>query len=125
MMENMGIAAKILDAIFGSVIGIISEHTAGIAGIKAGKKLLERKIKKREAYLKRKYEKQLEFLNQINEDAFYDWLKEKRTIERILSFSNAADVANISPEQMRLSKECFFQMHFVWHKCMACMKRKS
>ncbi len=108
MIEALSLAAKITSVISDAVIGILLEHSVGIAGTKAGKKLLARKIRKRELYLKRKYENRFTFLDQMDTDSFYDWLKERRTIERILSFSNAEDIGKISPEQMRFSKECFF-----------------
>ena len=71
------------------------------------KKVLIRRIRNRQKYLKGKYEKSFEPLKKLDKGSFFEWLKEKRTISRILSFCNAEDTGNINIEQMRHSKEVF------------------
>lgn len=112
MQENVNIAAEIISAIISTAIGTPLAYGGSLVKRKIERRILFRRIKKREAYLKKKHEKNFELLNKMDKGSFYEWLKEKRTIGRILSFSNAEDVCNISAEQMRHSRESFFKDAF-------------
>ena len=112
MLEEFNILAELTSAVIGAITGILVEDGKSLGWKKIKEKRLIRKIRKREKYLKRKYEKSFELLNDRGRDSFCEWLEEKRTINRILSFSNAEDVSNISTEQMRYSRECFFEEAF-------------
>ena len=108
MSEGFSILAELTSAVIGTITGMLAEHGKSSVMQKIGKKALIRKIRAREKYLKKKYEKSFEALKKLDGDSFYEWLKERRTISRILSFSNAEDTGNINMEQMRHSRECFF-----------------
>ena len=108
MSEGFSILAELTSAVIGTITGMLAEHGKSSVMQKIGKKALIRKIRVREKYLKKKYEKSFEALKKLDGDSFYEWLKERRTISRILSFSNAEDTGNINMEQMRHSRECFF-----------------
>ncbi len=112
MLEEFNILAELTSAVIGAITGILVEDGKSLGWKKIKEKRLIRKIRKREKYLKRKYEKSFELLNDRGRDSFCEWLEEKRTINRILSFSNAEDVSNITTEQMRYSRECFFEEAF-------------
>ena len=112
MSENFDILAELTGAVIGAATGILAEDIKGLAWKKIKEKRLIRKIRKREKYLKSKYEKSFELLNDRGKDSFCEWLEDKRTINQILSFSNAKDVSNISMEQMQYSRECFFEEAF-------------
>ncbi len=108
MPEGFSILAELTSAVIGTITGMLAEHGKSSVMQKIGKKALIRKIRAREKYLKKKYEKSFEALKKLDGGSFYEWLKERRTISRILSFSNAEDTGNINMEQMRHSRECFF-----------------
>ncbi len=108
MPEGFSILAELTSAVIGAITGMLAEHGRSSVMQKIGKKALIRKIRAREKYLKEKYEKSFEALKKLDGGSFYEWLKERRTISRILSFSNAEDTGNINMEQMRHSRECFF-----------------
>ena len=112
MLEEFNILAELTSAVIGAITGILVEDGKSLGWKKIKEKRLIRKIRKREKYLKRKYEKSFEALKKFDGGSFCEWLEEKRTINRILSFSNAEDVSNISTEQMRYSRECFFEEAF-------------
>ena len=108
MPEGFSILAELTSAVIGAITGMLAEHGKSSVMQKIGKEALIRKIRTREKYLKKKYEKSFEALKKLDGGSFYEWLKERRTISRILSFSNAEDTGNINIEQMRHSRECFF-----------------
>ena len=112
MSEGFSILAELTSAVIGTITGMLAEHGKSSVMQKIGKKALIRKIRVREKYLKKKYEKSFEALKKFDGGSFCEWLEEKRTINRILSFSNAEDVSNITTEQMRYSRECFFEEAF-------------
>ncbi|MEY8326085.1 hypothetical protein AALB47_19565 [Lachnospiraceae bacterium 54-11] len=112
MPEGFSILAELTSAVIGTITGMLAEHGKSSVMQKIGKKALIRKIRAREKYLKKKYEKSFEALKKLDVGSFCEWLEEKRTINRILSFSNAEDVSNITTEQMRYSRECFFEEAF-------------
>lgn len=107
MLEDFNILAELESAVISIIVGMPLESGNGLVTRVIIKKFLKKKIRKRQEYLKNKYEYIFELLNRMNKSSFYEWLKEKRTINRIISFSNAKDINNISGEQMQLSKESF------------------
>ena len=108
MSEDFNILSKIVDVVISIISGMPLEHGSNLVKQKIEKAILEKKIRKREKYLVGKYKDNFNLLNKADMNALCEWLKEKRTIKRILSFSNAEDIENISIEQMRHSKENFF-----------------
>jgi len=112
MMENLNIFEELASAIIGFIVDIPLERGNSLVKGIIARKILEKKIRKRQEYLKNKYENKFESLNKMEMDSFYEWLREKGTIKRIMSFSNADDLCNISTEQIRYSKEHFFADSF-------------
>lgn len=112
MPENLNILAELTSNIISFIVGMPLECGNSIVNGIIARKVLEKKIRKRQKYLISKYENKLELLNRMDKDYFYKWLKEKETINRIVSFSNAKYICNISTEQMQHSKEIFFADSF-------------
>lgn len=112
MAQELTLLSEVSSAVIGTIIGMPMEAGDGFIKRTIERKLLVRKIRQREKYLKNKYENNFASLNIMNSKLFYEWLKEKGTIYRILSFSNTEDISNISIEQMRNSKEYFFMDAF-------------
>ena len=108
MPEGFSILAELTSAVIGALTGMLAEHGKSSVIQIIEKKVLIRRIRNRQKYLKGKYEKSFEPLKKLDKGSFFEWLKEKRTISRILSFCNAEDTGNINIEQMRHSKEVFF-----------------
>lgn len=108
MPEGFSILAELTSAVIGAITGMLAEHGKNSVMQKIEEKALIRKIRNKEKYLRGKYEKSFEPLKKLDKGSFYEWLKEKGTISRILSFSNAEDTGNLNIEQMRHSKEVFF-----------------
>ena len=120
-MQNFNVLSEITSA----VIGILLEDGKNFIKQKIAGRSLVKKIKKREKYLINKYKENFYLFNKISNSSFYEWLKEKQTIKRILSFSNAEDIDNISVEQMKHSMEIFLRMHLIWLNYKVFVKKKN
>ena len=64
MSENFDILAELTGAVIGAATGILAEDIKGLAWKKIKEKRLIRKIRKREKYLKSKYDKSFELFNE-------------------------------------------------------------
>lgn len=103
---------NILSEIASAVIGFVSELSLNSGFILTREKIekffLIQKFKKKEKELIKKYTDYSNsfYIEKVNK-SFYRWLKEKKTIYRIMSFSNTKNMFNMDIEQMLYSKEIF------------------
>ncbi|MBD5512104.1 MAG: hypothetical protein HDR08_12790, partial [Lachnospiraceae bacterium] len=112
MLEGLNVLADITSAVISTIVAIPLESGSSLIKRKIEKRTLKKKIRKRAEFLKQKYKDNFERLDKKNKGSLYAWLKEERTIKRILSFCNAEDTDNISKEQMQNCKESFFKDAF-------------